>query len=210
MVHRYLTQITNQHPEKKFLYISGEQDEIDNFELSEKIPGLKDLNTLYLAGCENPKEVISETFDEGWDVVLMDSLEIVAKRIESTTSLNAKQSYKWVMDLMFKHKKGGNPSNIYSSFLVIQQATKSGAFKGDSSIEFDTTGMLYVINDDEEANRYLIFSKNRRGDNKVKQFYRLSNGRMTYVPRYVEPVIEETPQVVGVRGDGGFRHSFLR
>lgn len=204
-----LHKLQTNNPEKKFLYISGEQDEIDNFELSEKIPGLKDLNTLYLAGCENPKEVISETFDEGWDVILMDSLEIVSKRIEATTSLNAKQSYKWIMDLMFKHKKGGNPSNIYSSFLVIQQATKSGAFKGDSSIEFDTTGMLYVINDDEEANRYLIFSKNRRGDNKVKQFYRLSNGRMTYVPRYVEPVIQETPQVVGVRGDGGFRHSFL-
>jgi len=114
------------------------------------------------------------------------------------------------MDLMFKHKKGGNPSNIYSSFLVIQQATKSGAFKGDSSIEFDTTGMLYVINDDEEANRYLIFSKNRRGDNKVKQFYRLSNGRMTYVPRYVEPIIQETTQVTGFRDNSSFRHSFLQ
>ena len=195
-----LHKLQTNNPTKKFLYISGEQDEIDNYELSEKIPGLKDLSTLYLAGCENPKEVITEVFDEGWDAVLIDSLEIIAKRIESTTSLNVKQSYKWVMDLMFKHKKGGNPSNKY---------TKSGAFKGDSSIEFDTTGMLYVINDDEEANRYLIFSKNRRGDNKVKQFYRLSNGRMTYVPRYVEPIVEETPQVTGIRGEGGFRHSFL-
>ncbi len=194
---------------KKFLYISGEQDEIDNYELSEELPGLKDLSTLYLSGCENPKEAIEEVFNEGWHCVLIDSLEIIAKRIESTTSLNVKQSYKWVMDLMFKHKKGGNPSNIYTSFLVIQQATKSGAFKGDSSIEFDTTGMLYVINDDEETNRYLIFSKNRRGDNKVKQFYRLSNGRMTYVPRYVEPVIQETPEVTGVRGTGGYRHTFL-
>ena len=100
-------------------------------------------------------------------------------------------------------------NNIYSSFLVIQQATKSGAFKGDSSIEFDTTGMLYVINDDEEANRYLIFSKNRRGDNKVKQFYRLNNGRMTYIPRYVETVVEETEQVTGIRGTDTFRHSFI-
>lgn len=205
-----LHKLQTNNPTKKFLYISGEQDEIDNYELSEKIPGLKDLSTLYLAGCENPKEVITEVLEEGWDAVLIDSLEIISQRIESTTSLNSKQSYKWVMDLMFKHKKGGNPSNIYTSFMVIQQATKSGSFKGDSSIEFDTTGMLYVINDETETNRYLIFTKNRRGENKVKQFYRLSDGKMNYIPRNIEPVVEETTQVVGLRNNDGFRHTFIR
>ena len=68
--------------------------------------------------------------------------------------------------------------------------------------------MLYVVNDESETNRYVIFSKNRRGDNKVKQYYRLNNGRMSYIPRYVEPVIQETPQVTGVR-TSSFRHSFI-
>jgi len=192
---------------KKFLYISGEQDEIDNYELSMKIHGLRDLDTLYLAGCEDPKQVLTDTLNEGWDGILIDSLEVLSQRIQATTSLNAKQSYKWVMDLMFKHKKGNNPTNTYTSFMVIQQATKSGTFKGDSSIEFDTTGMLYVINDEHETNRYLIFSKNRRGENKVKLSYRLAEGRMRYIPRATE-IFEQVEQITSDR-QSPFRHTFI-
>lgn len=196
------------NPTKKFLYISGEQDEIDNYELSQKLPGLTDINTLYLAGCTNPKQVLIETLNQGWDGVLIDSLEVVSNRIQTTTSLTAKQSSKWVMDLMFKHKKGANPTKTYTAFMVIQQATKSGTFKGDASIEFDSTGMLYVVNDDAEENRYLMFSKNRRGDNRVKLYYRLYQGRMRYIPRVAEvPIINET--IVSDNRRRNFRHSFL-
>ena len=112
------------------------------------------------------------------------------------------------MDLMFKHKKGGNKTKTYTAFMVIQQATKSGTFKGDASIEFDTTGMLYVVNDDEETNRYIMFSKNRRGDNRVKLYYRLYQGKMRYIPRIVvAPIINET--IVSDNGHRTFRHSFI-
>lgn len=198
------------NPSKRVLYISGEQDEVDNYELSQKIPGLLDLNTLYLAGCNEPQKVLVDVLNQGWDVVLLDSLEVVAGRINMTTDLNVKQSSRWVLDLMFKHKKGGNEKNIFSSFIVIQQSTKSGTFKGDSSIEFDTTGMLYVKFDDDMGNRYLEFSKNRRGDNKVKQYYRLSEGCMSYIPMGQEGFVEEEvlleeTTTVQTR----FRHSFF-
>ena len=113
---------------------------------------------------------------------------------------------------MFKHKKGGNEKNIFSSFIVIQQSTKSGTFKGDSSIEFDTTGMLYVKFDDEIGNRYLEFSKNRRGENKVKQYYRLSDGGMSYIPNVGENLIQEIDTIVEESVEEQprrFRHSFF-
>ena len=89
------------------------------------------------------------------------------------------------MDLMFKHKRGNNPTNTYTGFLVIQQATKSGTFKGDSSIEFDTSGMLYIRRG-HGTERHLEFSKNRRGESNVKLYYELQNGHMVYNPEEEE------------------------
>ena len=180
-----LYKLQENNPTKKCLYISGEQDEIDNYELSTFIPGLAELETLYLAGVKNPQKLIQDTLDQGWDMVLMDSLEVVSGRIQTTTDLNSKQSLKWVMDLMFKHKRGNNPTNTYTGFLVIQQATKSGTFKGDSSIEFDTSGMLYIRRG-HGTERHLEFSKNRRGESNVKLYYQLENGQMVYNPEEEE------------------------
>lgn len=204
-IHKIQTNNAN----KKILYISGEQDVVDNYELSQKIPGLLDLNTLYLAGCNEPQKVLVDVLNQGWDVVLLDSLEVIAGRINMTTDLNVKQSSRWVLDLMLKHKKGGNKKNIFSSFIVIQQSTKSGIFKGDSSIEFDTTGMLYVKFDDM-GNRYLEFSKNRRGENKVRQYYTLSKGSMTYTPIGEEnPIVDKVTEVERVPSQPRFKHSFF-
>ena len=180
-----LSKLQSNNPTKKCLYISGEQDEIDNYELSTFIPGLLELDTLYLAGVKNPQKLIQDTLDQGWDMVLMDSLEVVSGRIQTTTDLNSKQSLKWVMDLMFKHKRGNNPTNTYTGFLVIQQATKSGTFKGDSSIEFDTSGMLYIRRG-HGTERHLEFTKNRRGESNVKLYYQLENGQMVYNPEEEE------------------------
>ena len=66
--------------------------------------------------------------------------------------------------------------------------------------------MLYVVNDDTEENRYIMFSKNRRGDNRIKLYYRLYQGRMHYIPRVVVPIINET--IVSDNGRRNFRHSF--
>jgi len=175
-----LYKLKQNYPKKRFLYISGEQDVIDNYELSQFIPGLKELDTLYLAGCNNPQELITDTLNHGWDMVLMDSLEVIAGRIGLTTDLNSKQSLKWVMDLMFKHKRANNPTKVYTTFLTIQQTTKEGIFKGDSSIEFDTSGMLYIKRN-EDNERHLIFTKNRRGPSNVKLHYKLNGEELEYV-----------------------------
>jgi hypothetical protein len=93
------------------------------------------------------------------------------------------------MDLMFKHKRGNNPTKTYTTFLTIQQATKKGIFKGDSSIEFDTSGMLYIKRESNDERR-LIFTKNRRGPSNISLFYRLGKGQLEYmVDEEEEPVV---------------------
>tara|TARA_R110001583_G_scaffold3173_2_gene20779 strand:- start:41522 stop:42358 length:837 start_codon:yes stop_codon:yes gene_type:complete len=174
-----LSKLKNNNPTKKFLYISGEQDEIDNYELSQYLPSLCDLDTLYLSGIQNPKQLLEETLNEGWDVVLVDSLEVLVGRINTTTKLNQRQSLKYIMELMFKNKRGNNKSKTYTSFLTIQQATKQGTYKGDSSIEFDTTGMLYIKRGDDNS-RSLTFTKNRRGESQQNLDFTLEGGEMVY------------------------------
>tara|TARA_R110000824_G_scaffold45548_4_gene131724 strand:- start:1340 stop:2176 length:837 start_codon:yes stop_codon:yes gene_type:complete len=174
-----LSKLKNSNPSKKFLYISGEQDEIDNFELSQYIPSLNDLDTLYLSGVTNPQPLLESTLKEGWDVVLVDSLEAITGRVSTTTSLNQKESLRWFMDLMFKNKRGKNNLSKYTTFLTIQQTTKQGIYKGDSSIEFDTTGMLYIKRGVDNT-RTLMFTKNRRGDSQKSLEFQLENGGMSY------------------------------
>ena len=128
------------------------------------------------------RNLLRDTLNEGWDMVLIDSLEVVAGRIQLTTGLNKSQSLKWVMDLMFKHKRGNNPTNTYTTFLAVQQATKKGIFKGDSSIEFDTSGMLYIKRGANNE-RHLIFTKNRRGPSNISLFYRLGDGKSVRICR---------------------------
>ena len=183
-----LAKLKEQNPTKRFLYISGEQDEIDNYELSQYIPSLNELETLYLSGVQNPKQLLEETLNEGWDVVLVDSLEVLVGRINTTTNLNQKQSLKCVMELMFKNKRGNNKTKTYTSFLTIQQTTKQGTYKGDSSIEFDTTGMLYIKRE-ENNSRSLIFTKNRRGESQQNLNFNLENGEMVY--SLVDNIIKE-------------------
>tara|TARA_R100000664_G_C2754272_1_gene141842 strand:- start:1692 stop:2534 length:843 start_codon:yes stop_codon:yes gene_type:complete len=183
-----LSKLKKANSSKKFLYISGEQDEIDNFELSQYIPSLSELDTLYLSGSKNPQPLLESTLKEGWDVVLVDSLEAITGRVAMTSSLNQKESLRWFMDLMFKNKRGKNDRNIYTTFLTIQQATKTGVYKGDSSIEFDTTGMLYIKRGNDNT-RTLMFSKNRRGESKKNMEFELKNGEMSY--EKPKPIVSE-------------------
>jgi len=69
--------------------------------------------------------------------------------------------------------------------------------------------MLYVRYDEDEGNRYLSFSKNRRGSNKIKQYYRLSNGRMQYIPRVTQNAFVAQEEIVSDRRPRDYRHSFL-
>ena len=46
----------------------------------------------FLSGSKNPQPLLESTLKEGWDVVLVDSLEAITGRVAMTSSLNQKES----------------------------------------------------------------------------------------------------------------------
>lgn len=66
---------------------------------------------------------------------------------------------------------------MHTTFLTIQQVTKSGAFIGSNRLKHMITAMMELRLDNPKniySDRYISFSKHRRGDVGVKLYYNLS------------------------------------
>ena len=70
---------------KKVLFVSGEMDEIGHFKYCRRMPHFKNVPTLFL---KNYTEVVRETlehvFDQGYDVVAIDSIAEVIEMYKDT------------------------------------------------------------------------------------------------------------------------------
>jgi predicted ATP-dependent serine protease len=145
-----LAGIEETNPDKKCLYISSEMNPIDNMELAEELPQLMDIEGFYLADYEDPKSALEDILAEGWDYVIMDSF----------------------MDV--------NESNKYTAFDVIQHITKGGSYAGSTKIKHNTTAMLYLRIDPQTNERYLVYTKNRRGDSHKRLYMYLNEDGLQY------------------------------
>ena len=73
--------------------------------------------------------------------------------------------------------KGGNDRNVNSTFLTIQQVTKTGAFVGSNRLKHSITAMMELRLENPKniySDRYAVFTKHRRGDVGVRMYYDLS------------------------------------
>lgn len=165
---------------RKCLYISSEMNPIDNMELAEDLPQLMNLSTLYLADYENPKTILEEVLNHGWDYVLIDSFMDAKDKIKDTSNMNASTVESWLINLMVKHTKGQNDTKKYTAFDVIQHITKGGEYAGSTKLKHNTTAMMYVRIDEMTNQRYLVYVKNRRGSIRKKLYMILENGELSY------------------------------
>ena len=107
----------------------------------------------------------------------MDSFIEVQADVKDSTGMSSGQAEKWLLDLMYRHNLGNNATKTYTSFIAIQQVNKGGNFVGSNKLKHMTTGMLEIRFediDDYESDRYMLFSKNRRGHVGKKLFFDLS------------------------------------
>ena len=171
-----LAQITKLDPTKKVLFISGEMNQIDMFGYVKRYPAFGQIPTLFLCDYidENPMEVLETTFQQGWDLILIDSFIEVQESIQSSCSLTRTHAEKWLIDLMVQCNKGNNTDKRYTSFLAIQQVTKGGNFVGSNKLKHNTTGMIELRYSSEFAgDRYAKVTKNRRGFKYEKIYFSL-------------------------------------
>lgn len=162
---------------EKVLFISGEMSRVDMYQYMQRYPKFGNIDILFLGEYtdENCKLVVEQVLDRGYDIVLGDSFVEIQDAVKETAGMTTGAAEKWLIDLMLKHNNGENKGNSYTSFLMIQQVTKGGNFVGSNKLKHNTTGMLEIRFTEEGAQeRYLMFTKNRRGDVYKKMYFSLA------------------------------------
>ena len=177
-----LASIEANNPDKKCLYISSEMNPIDNRELSEELPQLMDIEGFYLGDYDEPKEALEDILMEGWDYVIMDSFMDVKDKIKDSDNckMSATAVETWLIKLLVTHTKGQNDLKKYTAFDVIQHITKGGTYAGSTKLKHNTTAMMFVRIDQQTNERYLVYTKNRRGDINKKLYITLGENGLDF------------------------------
>lgn len=173
-----LAKIVKNEPHRKVLFISGEMNQIDMYGYVKRYPSFGKIPTLFLCDYldDDPKDIIEQTFNQGWDVVLIDSFIEVQESVQASSNMTRTAAEKWLIDMMVTQNKGNNEANLYTSFLAIQQVTKGGNFVGSNKLKHNTTGMIELRYSSEfTGDRYAKVTKNRRGFKYEKIYFSLEN-----------------------------------
>ena len=164
---------------KKVLFISGEMNEIDMYGYVKRYPSFGQLPIMFMNDYTDcPKQAVEQVLDQGYDVVLIDSWAEVTALVKDQMGWARNKVESWLLDLLEKNNKANNKVNKNTAFICIQQMTKQGEFAGSNRIKHMTTAMAALRFDGRgaDAERYIEFSKNRRGSVGDKIYFSLSRG----------------------------------
>jgi len=170
----------------KVLFISAEMNQVDLYLYVKRYPKFGELDIFFpqeIEDSEDPKTVLEEILNEGYDIILIDSFVELQETIRESGRMTRNSSEKYLLDLMYKHNLGANKGKCFSSFLNIQQVGKSGIFVGSNKLKHMTTGMMEIrfVDENTQDERYVTFSKNRRGHVGKQLYFDLSAaGNVTY------------------------------
>ena len=167
----------------KVLFVSAEMNEIDLAIYVQRFPKFQNLDILFVEGefeqephsCKT-LERLSSILDQGWDVVAIDSFYELQGVIKEEENVTLKKAESMLLSLMKQQSKGGNSKSINTTFLTIQQVTKSGAFIGSNRLKHSITAMMELRLENPKniySDRYAVFTKHRRGDVGVRLYYDL-------------------------------------
>lgn len=185
-----LAQVQANHRKRKVLFISAEMNRIDMFGFAKRYPKFSGIDILFTGEFteSNIRDIIEKELEKGYDLVLADSFMEIQECVMESNGLGKGQAEKWLIDLMNKHNLGKNKSAVHTSFIMIQQVTKGGIFAGSNKLKHITTGMCELkFSKGFNGERYLTFSKNRRGCRHERLFYSLeSNEHVGYDQKRLE------------------------
>ncbi|MBQ5625723.1 MAG: AAA family ATPase [Paludibacteraceae bacterium] len=176
-----LANIRKAQPSARILFISAEMNEIDLAIYVERFPKFGDLDILFIEGgfdeCSHSWQTVADTLDDGWDIVAIDSFHELQGIVKEEENVTNKRAESMLLSLIKQQNKAQNDRDVNTTFLTIQQVTKSGAFVGSNRLKHMITAMMELRLDNPKniySDRYITFSKHRRGDVGVKLYYNLS------------------------------------
>ena len=177
-----IANITRHTKGARVLFISAEMNEIDLAIYVKRYPKFGNLDIMFVeADFEGEKkhlQEIEEVLEKGWDIVAIDSFHELQSIIKEEEEISMRLAETKLLSLIKKHNKGENATNTNTTFLTIQQVTKKGSFAGTNRLKHMITAMMELRLDNPKnvySDRFVVFSKHRRGDVGVKLYYNLSS-----------------------------------
>ena len=179
-----LSNIRARNPGARVLFISAEMNEIDLAIYVQRFPKFQDLDILFIEADFNEEdsshnlEKVRQVLDEGWDVVAIDSFFELQSIVKDEEELSLRKAETQLLSLIKQQNKAENKRGVHTTFLTIQQVTKSGRFIGTNRLKHAITAMLELRLENPKnvySERYAMFTKHRRGDVGVRLYYDLSS-----------------------------------
>ena len=172
----------------RILFISAEMNEIDLAVYVQRYPKFGDLNIMFVESDfdshRHHLHEIEDVLQQGWDIVAIDSFHELQGIVKEEENITMRLAETKLLALIKRHNKAINDTHTNTTFLTIQQVTKSGAFIGSNRLKHMITAMMELRLDNPKniySDRYVVFSKHRRGDVGVKLYYNLSStGDVTF------------------------------
>jgi predicted ATP-dependent serine protease len=174
-----LASVQKENPDAKVLYISSEMTRNDILFYYKKSPSIAEVPTLLLMDYVKTgqlDQVLIETFNGDHDIILLDSHQDVLVKLKEVQGWKTTYAESWLTNTMIDAaEKSG------TAILAIQHMTKGGQYVGSTYLKHATTSMM-ELKFDETGQRYVEFSKNRRGGSGVgkRLYFRLENGEVVF------------------------------
>jgi len=169
---------------RKCLFISGEMGKKQMFKYSQRFPQFQILKTLFVSDYTNynTKDVIEQSLNMGWDLVLIDSIAEIISGVRDDNGWDRKMAESWLVDVCQQNNKGENDDNKFTSFLLIQQVTKGGVFVGSNALKHLVDAFMEMRREGARAGggSYMEFNKNRNGQVGVRLPYELDANKIIY------------------------------
>ncbi len=178
-----LANIMNRYPEARILFVSAEMNEIDLAVYVHRYPKFKYIDIMFIESDFSDNDhshnltEIEAILDLGWDIVAIDSFHELQGIIKDEENFRMKEAENRLLAMIKRNNKAQNRRGINTTFLTIQQVTKSGNFIGSNRLKHSITAMMELRFDNPRnvfSDRYVVFSKHRRGDVGVRLYYDLS------------------------------------
>ena len=169
---------------RKCLFISGEMGKKQMFKYSQRFPQFQILKTLFVSDYinYNTKDVIEQSLNMGWDLVLIDSIAEVIGGVRDDNGWDRKTAESWLVDVCQQNNNGENDDNKFTSFLLIQQVTKGGVFVGSNALKHLVDAFMELRREGVRSGggSYMEFNKNRNGQVGVRLPYELDANKIIY------------------------------
>lgn len=168
------------NPGIRVLFISAEMNKFQLASYMARFHKCENIEILYVKpnDARDNWDAIVTVLSTGYDVVAIDSVAEVENVIAEEFGLSEKRAENRLLSLIEKQVQGYNDREVLTSFLLIQQMTKSGDFLGTNRLKHDVDGTVLLKCEDKNpySPRYITFTKHRGGNVGERLYYDLASG----------------------------------